>query len=668
MENYKADRLKPVVLTLGLEIESNMKRILSKSEIALLVILATLTFYPLFSIGYTTADDVYRHLEVLSGGALAASSAIAESTGRFGLNIHIFIAHAPYLFNSVIYQKIFLIAPHVVVISLFYVLLNKFSVGREASLLFMVLFLCFFTNSWDHNLYASYPFAFHFSIAAIIISTYYLKNYIDSGARLNLALSSLAYFAAIFSYEQFLAYIVFFALLVIYYSFVKQTSWKWVASILTPYVLITAIYLATFMVYRAVTNGSYDGTSLATNDVSRFFRTLFVFTSSAFPLYIPFNYFLRIHNEINGASYSISALALNVVPIWIVKSLVASWLVLKISDVDGAIAGRRAIFIAVSLLALVMLSVLLISLSTKYQGWVVDSGALAYSSSSFVAQLCAAAFIAVVTVGLMNTNLARKNRKLTVLGLLVLLSLIVLVTETNNSIVLSQQMESRNKWLAIELLSTNGVFNNIPENSVILAPDFVHTGGIVNVGNGYWGAYLNMRHGVKINIIDNFEDLYSPMYSGKRYVLKYYSSYPHRNFAIFLQALKIDDQRIIIPEYEITGFYGIEHDEQGREFRWSKNNSSLFLCNGASSERPLIFSASINTDAPRSEPLLVSAFGRINQYPLDNKQVLVVEKYDVTPGCHAVTFQTKAPPVMTTNETRKLFFVISEWKVTEASL
>lgn len=640
-----------------------MKSKIFALDIWLLLGLFAITFYPLTYTGYLTADDAGRHLEVLSGGLFNGAWGIAEATGRINLFFHFVLTHIAYLVDHYIYRKFFLILPHIIVIVLFALALKNYVKSKAVSLIFLTLFLAFFTNSWEHNLYASYPFAFHVSIASIILSGYFLHKYLEEPRKIFLIMAVIAYCIAIFTYEQFVGYVIFFIALIFLRTRADNFSTKRFIMLSLPFFICTAFYLSIVVVFKHYVPGTYAGTTFATFDLVRIAKTFRVFFASAFPLYIPFKYVGRIHHGTPNFNYSISSILANLQFIWIVKSLIVSALVVRILAKSDYVPTRMQILRQAStLLLLLIISISLISLSVKYQDWVINSGVLAYSSSSYVAQICAAALIALLLSYASNSKIAISFPFIFHGIAIASISYVVLVTEMHNADVLAEQKNSANKWAAINSLHKSGKLAAIPSGSIIYAPDFINTGGIVTMREDYWASFLALKYGVDLNITGQLNEFYDPKHIGKRFELKYDSDYPNDKYSAVLSRALLSDYLAYVPDYEQTGFYGEEYDSNGHLFRWSKKASSLIICNGTEKNTSMALNATVQTDAPRAQPLLVCFFDHCNNYVFGSAPIEVKENYVVPPGCHNVNFQTEAAAINAPNDPRTMYFKISNLK------
>jgi hypothetical protein len=632
----------------------------------LLLCLFIITFYPLTYTGYLTQDDTVRHLSVMAGGLFSELWGIAEATGRITLAAHFFLTHIAYLVDNYIYRKIFLIVPHIIVLFLFSFTLRNYIKSKSVSIIFIILFLAFFTNSWEHNLYGSYPFAFHVSITSIILSGYFLLKYLVGSRQKYLISAVILYCVAIFTYEQFVVYVMFFLALIFMLPRTDAYSMKRSFLISLPFLLSTVIYLIIVFAFKHYVPGSNVGTTIAVFDIVRIAKTLKTFVASAFPLYLPFSYVGRIYHSTPNFNYSISSIIENLHYIWAIKALIVSALVVRtLAKSDYTSTGMQILRQAVTLFLLLIMSVSLISLSVKYQDWVINSGALAYSSSSYVAQICATALIALLLTYVSNSKLAKLFPFIFYSLVIASISYIVLVTEMHNADVLADQKNSANKWAAIESLYRSGDLGAIPSGSIIYAPEFIHTGGIASVREDYWASFLALKYGVNLNITGEISEFYNPRYKGKRFELKYDSRYPNDKYSIVLRHSLLGDYFVYIPDYGKTGFYGWEFDGNGHPFQWSKNASSLIICNGTEKNSAVVLTAIVQTDAERDKPLIICSLDHCNNYLLSSTQTKIEENYIVPPGCRDINLRTDSAAVNAPNDSRSLYFRISDLEISK---
>lgn len=636
----------------------------------LLFLLAVITLSPMLDTGFLTRDDAERHLEVLSGGIFGGILGIAETSGRLTLAFHIFLTHIPYLSDDFAYRKSFLILSHVLTVSYFGYVLGKYSRSKTVVSVFLVLFMVFLTNSWEHNLYASYPFAFHVSILAAIGCAHFLHQYRATGNRSSLILSAIGYGLAIAAYEQFTIYALFFLGLLYFWNrpFAGGDLKELVRDAL-PFFIVATIYLLLVVGFKIVVPGKYEGTELARFDIAAFFLTLKTFILSSFPVYIPLGNEKLIAENVPDYELSLVRIIENFRWLWIVKALVAAVLVTWALRTSDYRSNRVALIkLTATLLLLLVLSVLLVSASAKYQDWVVNHRVLAYSSPTYSAQLFAAALVAVIVCAVGRTGLVSKLHPGELfVGAALVLTPVIAVTEYHNNNVLAWQRNSANKWLAIESMSTSGVLRALPPGSIIYAPEFMQTGGIASMREGYWGTYLRAKHGIDVDITGDRDRSYSSEYFGKRYIINYNSIYPYKLYHANISEVTEPEYVVNIPNDESTGFYAEEKDVTGMIFRWSKKTSSLSLCNGSNKTVNLEFRVKVRTDGLRLEPLTVCMLGECRDYRLSNEATQIREERVFPPGCAAVTFDATARPVHAPLDSRTLYFQLLDIKFEKKS-
>lgn len=635
-------------------------------KVGLLLVLAAITFSPMLHTGFLTADDAERHLEVLSGGVLGGIWGVAEASGRLSLAFHYFLTHIPYLSDDFVYRKSFLILAHVVTVAYFAYVLGKYLQSKTVTLVFLVLFMVFLTNSLEHNLYASYPFAFHASMMAAIGSAHLLHVYTTTDRRPYLIFSAICYGLAIAAYEQFTVYLLF---LVGWLYFTKKPEttqrlklFVWQSS---PFIFVVAIYLLLMVGFKILVPGMYPGTEFAPFNLAAFLVTLKTFILSSLPLYVPFGYTKSISSAILEYRLSLNSLVENFRFIWMIKTFIGAALItwaLKCSDYrsDLITLGKQAS----TILLLLVLSVLLISVSGKYQDWVLNSGVLAYSSSSYTAQLFAAALVALIVCALVTPSLVRKISGFDLFLVATIgLTPVVVITEYHNENLLAMQRNSANKWHAIDSMGASGVLNPIPKGSIIYAPEFMQTGGIASMREGYWNGYLRGKYSIDIDITGDRTRFNRPEYFGKRYLIDYQSKPPHRLYYASLQKEISQGWEVEIPQYEKTGFYHQEIHPNGIPFRWSKKTSSLFLCNRSNEPAVMEFQAKAATDGPRSEPLTVCLLEKCRDYRLSNVPTSINETRSFPPGCSSLAFNASFSPVHAQHDSRQLYFWLSDAKL-----
>lgn len=438
--------------------------------------------------------------------------------------------------------------------------------------------------------------------------------------------------------------------------------------LLLPYLIVVVLYLLLVFGFKSFAGGRYEGTEFGGFDLVNFFVTLKTFILSSFPLYVPVSYEKHIVAVIPDYRLSFAGISEGFRVVWILKAGIAASLVaMALKTHDYKKDCRLVLLHLVTLLLLLILSVLLVSVSSKYQSWVVHSGVLAYSSSSYVAQLFAAAIVAVLFCWLSSVRFINKLPTVAVFFIgIIILSPVIVIIEFHNDHVLATQRDSANKWHAIESMNASGVLASVPSGAIIFAPEFMQTGGIASMREGYWGAYLRGKHGIDIDITADHVKYYDPMFYGRRYSINYQSKPPFVHYNACLVPSS-SGHKVHIHDNETTGFYGQETDGAGNIYHWSKSASMLSLCNGSNKTENLEFSAKVRTDQLRKEPLRVCLLEKCTDYQLSQETTLVRETADIPPGCSTITLQTLATPVYAPLDSRRLYFQISDLRVKENS-
>lgn len=635
-------------------------KMLTNIKILLYIILGFITFSPLLFTGFLTADDAERHLEVLNSGIFGGVWGVAEATSRLTLAFHIFLTHIPYLSDNFLYRKSFLILPHILTLAYFGYVLKNYLQSNAVALVFIVFFMVFLTNSWEHNLYASYPFAFHVSMLAVIGSAHLLYIYTKNNNIHYLWSSAILYGFAIAAYEQFTVYVVFF-LGFLYYQkrLIKKENFSKIIRISFPFVLILLVYISLVIGFKYLFQGRYEGTQFAKFNILSFLITIKTFIYSSLPIYVPLKYESQITSQVLDYKISIYSLIENFKFLWALKIIISSTLItfaLKQSNwKERSYSTLKVILIIIILL---IFSIFLISLSSKYQNWVIFSGTIAYSSSTYFAQFFAAALVSVLLCTVASTISVIRLHPLTVfLCTTLLLTPIVAVTEYHNNNLLTLQINSANKWKAIDSLSGSGALRDIPPGSIIYAPEFMQTGGIASMREGYWSSYLRGKYGIHLDITAERDRYLSHEYFDKRYTISYKTIWPFEYYTVNIIKDSLNDYEYYIKNYELNGFYN-EEKRGGVTYRWSKNTSSLSICNSGNNATNLSFSSKVNTDKLKEDPLRVCILRECRDYLLSSKETSIQENRLFPPGCSKVTFATDASAVHAPSDSRSLYFQI----------
>jgi hypothetical protein len=267
-----------------------------------------------------------------------------------------------------------------------------------------------------------------------------------------------------------------------------------------------------------------------------------------------------------------------------------------------------------------------------------------------------------------ETNSFRKlhsNKKFLII--LISITPIITIIEYHNDKILSTQRNSANKWHAIDSMSVAGVLGSIPAGSIVYAPEFMQTGGISSMREGYWSTYLKAKYDINIEITADKNKYLDKNYIDKRYIITYQSQSPYKMYHANLNKDISPEYEFFILNNERNGFYNEEKDNNGVIFRWAKKNSTLTICNNSKDGLGLELTSKVRTDNFKQYPLRVCLLGLCSDYNLNNTPTLIKEKRLFPQGCSSVNFETKSSPVFAPSDSRIMHFQLFDIEINKVT-
>ncbi|WP_054694948.1 hypothetical protein [Syntrophomonas palmitatica] len=131
---------------------------------------------------------------------------------------------------------------------------------------------------------------------------------------------------------------------------------------------------------------------------------------------------------------------------------------------------------------------LLIGITPKYQQW-VQNGSIGYTVNYF-SFFGVILFIGTIILWIYNNIKNKYVRQSYVMLTVLLITYVSIATDYSNNLITKSQNLSQDKWRIVDFFLKTDQFNNIPENSVILAPSLWNYHGIVQNFPEYWSDYF----------------------------------------------------------------------------------------------------------------------------------------------------------------------------------
>lgn len=480
----------------------------------LIAVLAVMTCIPLLQSWYTTTDDILIALG-LQQGVKMVGFGTAEVTGRLQHVITGSLAPMAYGWGNYWLMKTLGIGAVLASVAAMAWAVRLVSGSVRFAALTVVFFFAFAQNTHDHNLLTAFPFISTSALAIFWMSvgTWWLALH----GRAWLGVVSVTLFVvSLLAYENFLVYGCIFPVLTIV---ARTGTWKeriW-QGVWTPHVLATVLMVFAIVGFRAAYQTDYGKQAMSVEqyevsiDPGRMAKVMGRYATSAFPLHYARPYREVVTDFYQGyGRYRITFRDMFGVfdAGWMAKALIAAYLavVLLLRRENEPVRQRAALWFTT--FVLVILTNFPLSITTKYQIWVIERMSQGYLTSYFVL-FGVVILIALVLDGAVDWVARRARwggRAVAVLfGLIVFL--VTYQTELVNAHVSLAQHRMYQKWQTVDEWIDSPAFKAVPEGSLILAPTlFEHYPLTVTVFDDYWTQYVQSLAKKKVEVINHLAD------------------------------------------------------------------------------------------------------------------------------------------------------------------
>lgn len=409
---------------------------------------------------------------------------IAKRQGRISFYLAGPLAMLPYLFEDINYLsaiRVFSWLFFVIVLSAFFsILFRRKSVFPIAMMSVSLLW----TNTvGGHNMLVSYPFYFFTTASAFVIFLAMITLVIRGQLAINLIVPSMLLgFVLIIGGEIYFQYFPFVIALIYYQCFEEKIQQAKKRAVLHSVLISFLFSFVVIVLFRLVYPSQYSGNSTLSFNLTGLLQTFFVLTFGLFPGIQPFltqkiDYF-SISDIINAA----------------LVALVYMLFLLRLrTDIerkkDSNLTGRRILFIGVVFLFALVAPNFLVSLTAKYQNWVLHSTTnYLYSSFSYI----------VFSIGISSALIFAAHLKRLYSSLVFLVGFLVFLTQLNNISVGENQRASSARWELFSAVIKNiKTFTSIDSPKIGLSESFFD--GIPQPY--YWNQYATKRLGFEGEII-----------------------------------------------------------------------------------------------------------------------------------------------------------------------
>ena len=520
----------------------------NKSIEWMLLIAIILFFYPYLSLGFTTNDDAFNQVYHLWDDF--KTNAFVQGRVHFML-AHWLIIKISFLVKEIFFIKAIMTLSVISNIIYFGYLIEKITHQRNFSYIFIIVFITFLQDSWDHFLLTSSPLIYTVGFSLFLIS---LQLYIfHSTHKLKLILSAFLFIISVQISEMFFLFCLFYILFP-YSSTLKDRLFK-----LRYHLIFSTLYICIYLGFRGFFGSDYEGNHVNEFSFVNFIKTLSIYSLSTTPVtsflshtsigLININQFLnypfdfRVSASVFGkivymTNNILSNLGdLNV--IWIVKYLffiaIVSESLKSIKEINKRMINLMFIFAVL----LIFIPNILHSLTGKYQDW-----ALLYNAKGYVGTYFSyfGMVLLLISLGLFLINLGWFNKnnslgRVRIYSILLITFFVSIITSISNETIFNQKKQSHYRWEIMDKLFINEAFKSIKDGDNIYTLGLTNNIGIVNQYGSensvpdYWDRYVLMKTGKKVKFSDKIP---KSIEGNNHYILKLIQHKTHYDiFAIF---------------------------------------------------------------------------------------------------------------------------------------
>ena len=479
------------------------------------IIIALITFYPLFFTGFATADDFNYYMVTRRGIGLTSASWFAITAGRFYFYLVQPFYNLPYFCDNMVVIKMFHYVPLIFCFLLFAKIVFATTKSKELAWFFLLTFLMTMQISEHYNLFVAYPFYFTFSFSLLLISYLLLLRYYQQKKTSLIIYASLFFAFGLLFYETYILFLSFFVATIVYYNLQdKKSLWQTVkGSFLQflPFLIVGIIYLAAYFIFRIYFPSQYPGTKFGFKDVTAgtFFTVLWNLSSSAFPLNVyeaSHGLFADKSDLVNGYYPIILNLILSARVEWIVKGILVSFVGYKLLMALPSLGPKRILGgISLSIL-MIFLPHVPLALTEKYTFFAghSDSNMVGYVTTFF--SFFGTTLLIILLMGpLINLfNFRRFVKRAVAIIFVVGFFICSVLTDFSNYTIAKDMRSSNIRLYAIDELLKTDEFKAIPAGTPIFAKDLWENPsyaahGITEQGFN-WYSYFQVRNGVTYQV------------------------------------------------------------------------------------------------------------------------------------------------------------------------
>ncbi len=531
----------------------------------ILFIAIILFFYPYLSLGFTTNDDAFN--QVYHSWVEFKDGAFKQGRIQFFL-FHWLVIKLSFLVESLFFIK--LIATISIIINILYVafFIEKITLQKYYSYIFIIVFVTFLQDSWDHFLLTSSPLIYTVGFSLFLAS---LHLYVFSTATPKKLMISAGLFVLTLQVsEMFVLFCVFYPL------FSRLYLNKGLFYKLKYHFIFSAIYLSIYLIFRLTYGSVYVGNSVGSGGFSilNSLQTLLIYSLYTFPsalffthtatgmadmnnvLNYPFDFNLAV-NPLSKFKYNVKILGLNIEELnvtWIIKYLLFVGVVFESLKNIKIINKKNINLLFVFAVLLLFVPNTLHALVSKYQQWAIIGNSKGYVGT-YMSYFGMGLLLTLFIVYLKQLAWFSKPTILSKLGLLLIIIFLFFIStfvSISNEAIFNLKKQSHYRWELMDKFFKTDVFKSLSNDTAIYAIGLTDSIGAVNKyqphaneRSDYWDRYVLMKTGKPIKVYEGYPD----NISDKNYILKIIK--PKNNYDTFGVFAKLNNDKKLISDFHL---------------------------------------------------------------------------------------------------------------------
>ena len=397
----------------------------------------------ILDVKYATDDDLY-----FSSANYSDWVGFAQNQGRISHYLDGILSRIPYLFDNQFYYLAIQLGS-LVVMSLSVILMIKATLKNSyISILYGILIFVLWQNSHGHNLMVSYPFYVTLSVVTFSLSIIFFTWFLDKKISKYLFFSIFFWILTLKGSEFWVVYLPLF--LIIAYSRSLDTGFKektiYCIKKSRYHVYAVFINILIYFTFRWQVDNMYSG-NIVNIQIENILYSWFSYTAGLFPGY---QFYLNVNKFGVYTFLDLIDLKTVLLPLVVLSILI----LVRENSVVKKLDKKSYILIGV---LMSFAPTFLVSLTEKYQSWVIHHNASDYLPSSF-------SYLSIVFI--VAVMLATIKSKTHYIFISIFISILVFTTQLNNKYIGIQQSNWAERFFLL-----NAFFQTeYTEDGVLVSP------------------------------------------------------------------------------------------------------------------------------------------------------------------------------------------------------